>query len=201
MRSLLLKMAATAATLAAATVTATAGTSPSPTSPLGRWITASGNLEVEIGPCGQALCGTVTRVLANRSMSRDGEAMTPADTRPALGMVLLQGLVLPPDAASDGGDARYSPQWQGTIYNRENGKTYRCLMHVSTADVPQGELVLRAYVGLPILGKTQRWTRVPADAVPGTPAPAARVPAHGRPDGPPQVRDADAAAATSTLTR
>jgi len=164
MKSHLLKIAIATVMAAAATVTAAAGPAQSPTSPLGRWITASGNLEVEIAPCGQALCGTVTRVLANRSMCREGEAMKPADTRSALGMVLLQGLVLPPDAASEGGDARYSPQWQGTIYNRENGKTYRCLIQVSTVNVPQGELVLRAYVGLPILGKTQKWTRAPADA-------------------------------------
>ena len=39
----------------------------------GRWITASGNLEIEIAPCGQALCGTVVRVLANNSMSSSGK--------------------------------------------------------------------------------------------------------------------------------
>ena len=39
------------------------------TDPRGRWITANGNLEVEIAPCGNALCGTVTQVLGNRSMS------------------------------------------------------------------------------------------------------------------------------------
>ena len=44
-----------------------------PKAPLGRWITESGNLEVNIAPCnpagGNALCGKVVRVLANRSMS------------------------------------------------------------------------------------------------------------------------------------
>jgi hypothetical protein len=36
---------------------------------LGRWLTDNGNLEIEIAPRGAALCGTVTKVLANRSMA------------------------------------------------------------------------------------------------------------------------------------
>jgi hypothetical protein len=37
--------------------------------PTGRWLTESGNLEVVVAPCAADLCGTVARVLANRSMS------------------------------------------------------------------------------------------------------------------------------------
>jgi uncharacterized protein (DUF2147 family) len=66
---------------------------------------------------------------------------------------------------SDGGEAA-SPAatWSGEIYNRENGKTYDCTMSVSTAARPAGELVLRAYVGIPLFGKTQHWQRA-SDAV------------------------------------
>lgn len=126
--------------------------------PRGRWITANGNLEVEIAPCGAALCGTVTQVLANRSMSREGAAMEAADARPALGMTILRDF-----APVDSGDAARPPkEWSGEIYNRENGKTYRCIMMVSTAEKPAGELVLHAYVGIPLFGKTQRWSRTAA---------------------------------------
>jgi uncharacterized protein (DUF2147 family) len=126
------------------------------TSPLGRWITASGNLEVEVAPCGAALCGTVTQVLANRSMSREGAEMVPADTRPALGMTLLRDFV-----RSDGGEpGTPASEWTGEIYNRENGKSYRCRMAVHTDKQAGGELVLRAYVGIPLFGQTQRWQRV-----------------------------------------
>ncbi len=38
----------------------------------GRWLTESGNLEVDIAPCGDTFCGTVSKVLANRSMSSSG---------------------------------------------------------------------------------------------------------------------------------
>jgi len=54
----------------------------------GRWITASGNLEVEIAPCGQALCGTAVRVLANNSMSAPGKSM--ASNVPGLGLKILR---------------------------------------------------------------------------------------------------------------
>ena len=135
---------------------------PAANDPRGRWLTANGNLEVDIAPCGAALCGTVSKVLGNRSMSRDGAVMDPVDKRPALGMVLLKSFT-----RSDSGDASTPPaEWEGEIYNRENGKTYRCQMSVSTARNVAGELVLHAYVGIPLFGQTQRWQRVSASAQP-----------------------------------
>jgi len=109
--------------------------------PNGRWVTASGNLEVEIAPCGPALCGTVTKVLADHSMSPGGGDM---GDKPALGLQIMKDFA--PDG--DGG-------WAGEIYNRENGKTYSCLMSVIARD----ELQIRPYVGLPLFGQTQIWRR------------------------------------------
>jgi uncharacterized protein (DUF2147 family) len=118
--------------------------------PAGRWITESGNLEVEIAPCGAALCGTVVRVLANRSMSGPGAEMTPADTRPALGMTILSQLT----PAGEG-------ELAGRIYNRENAKHYSVKLSLASPE----QLLVRAYIGLPLFGKTQVWQRVPAQAV------------------------------------
>lgn len=139
-----LRHAAAAAVLALLSAAATAQEPPQ-----GRWITASGNLEVEIGACGNALCGTVTKVLANRSMSREGEEMKAVDTRPAMGMKILQNFT--PETVENDRPTR----WEGEIYNRENGKTYSCLMSLNS----DGALVLRPYVGLPLFGKTQVWQR------------------------------------------
>ena len=130
--------------------------SASATDPRGSWITASGNLEVEVSSCGPALCGKVTKVLANRSMSRDDAPMEPVDTRPALGMMLLKDFV----AVNSGEDGAATTQWKGEIYNRENAKSYSCLMSVSMTSDGRPELILRAYVGIPIFGKTQRWQAV-----------------------------------------
>lgn len=124
--------------------------------PRGLWLTTSGNLEVRIEPCGAALCGKVARVIANQSMSRPGDAMA-ADAQPAHeGMGILKDfLPSASDATPEGG--RVTTEWRGRIFNRENGKTYDCLMSLG----PAGELRLRAYVGLPLFGKTQVWQRVP----------------------------------------
>ena len=112
---------------------------------LGHWITESGNLEVSIEPCAQALCGTVVKVLGNRSMKKTDEVMDPVDKRPALGMKILTDFV-------GNGDG----ELQGHIYNRENGKTYDCLLSEEAPD----RLKVRAYKFLPLFGKTQIWKRV-----------------------------------------
>jgi uncharacterized protein (DUF2147 family) len=140
---------------------AQSASAPHPKAPLGRWITESGNLEVDIAPCppgaasanaggsgSQMLCGKVARVLANRSMSAPGTDMAAADTRPALGMTMLSGL-------RDSGDGVY----QGEIYNRENAKTYRARLTPAEPD----QLLVRGYVGIPIFGKTQVWRRPAAE--------------------------------------
>ena len=133
---------------------------PHPKAPLGRWITESGNLEVDVAPCNgptasggsrtgsTTLCGKVVRVLANRSMSAPGTDMAVADARPALGMTLLSAL-----RDTGGGD------YQGEIYNRENAKTYRATLTPAEPD----QLLVRAYVGIPLFGKTQVWRRPAAE--------------------------------------
>jgi len=145
-----------AAVLLLATAFAAQAQSSPAADPRGRWITANGNLEVEVAPCGTALCGTVTKVFGNRSMAPGGGDMQSADNRPVLGMTLLQDFK-PVDGADP---SRLPTEWAGQIYNRENGKTYNCNMSVSTASNAAGELLLHAYVGLPLFGKTQRWVRV-----------------------------------------
>ena len=117
--------------------------------PRGRYLTTSGNFEVDVASCGAALCGRVSKVIANHSMSRPGEAMQAADTRDPMGLQLLSNFVADGDTA---GPAR----WRGDIYNREDGKTYSALMSLDE----RGNLVLRAYVGLPVFGKTQVWQRL-----------------------------------------
>ena len=117
--------------------------------PIGRWLTDNGNLEVEIGRCGEALCGTVVKVLANRSMSGGGE-MVAADNRSPLGMTVLK------DFKAAGGE------WRGEIYNRENAKTYSCRISLSAPD----QLTVRPYVGLPLFGKTLTWTRIATEREP-----------------------------------
>lgn len=113
----------------------------------GLWITASGNLEVNIAPCGQALCGTVTRVIANQSMNNPAVAMAPPNAASPVGKKILYDL-----QPSGKGD------WQGRIYNRENDKTYNSLISLITPD----QLKLIIYEDSPASGKTQVWKRATA---------------------------------------
>ncbi len=112
-----------------------------PVAPLGVWRTASGNLDVQIAPCGPSLCGTAVKVLANNSMAA-GQAQKAPPAR--VGLKVLSDL----KPAKPG-------TWRGHLFNRENGKTYDCLVQ-PTAD---GALKIRAYVGLPLIGKDQVWRR------------------------------------------
>lgn len=134
------------AALALAFVTAAAPAGAA--DPTGRWRAASGNVEVEIAPCGAALCGTIVRVLGNRSMA---DPSVEISDLPGLGLVVLSNFL--PSAAGDG-------SLEGFIYNRESRKTYSCTMSLESPD----RLALHPYVGLSMLGQTQIWTRVTGDA-------------------------------------
>ncbi|HTO54401.1 MAG TPA: DUF2147 domain-containing protein [Myxococcota bacterium] len=111
----------------------------------GTWRTASGNLEVEIQPCGAAFCGTVVKVLANHSMSDPGKDL---GQKPGLGLVLLSNFL----PAADG-------SYEGFIYDREAVQTYRCNLSLDA----DGQLVVLGYLGYHALGRSQLWTRVGSD--------------------------------------
>lgn len=108
----------------------------------GAWVTQSGNVTVRLTACGPAVCGDVVRVMANRSMA-DSRVTPPSP--PRVGLRILSGL-------RPAGDA-----WRGRIFNRENGRTYDCLVR-PTGD---GRLEVRAYILLPLFGQTQIWRRDP----------------------------------------
>jgi uncharacterized protein (DUF2147 family) len=58
--------------------------------------------------------------------------------------------------ASGIAQVRIGPFEDGHIYNGENGKTYNANISLQ----PDGKLRLRGYVGTPMFGETQLWTRV-----------------------------------------
>lgn len=114
--------------------------------PLGPWITETGNLEIALAPCGARLCGTVTQVMANRAMAAQAR-----DARPAyVGMKILT------DVRRDG------DHYRGRIFNRDDGRTYDCRLQVQA----DGRLQVRAYVIVPLVGRTQIWRRPRALLIP-----------------------------------
>lgn len=113
-----------------------------PASPEGHWLSGNGNVEVAIAPCGPALCGTIVKVLANRSMDGGSAPMAP---RPGVGLKIMTGF------RADGPD-----RWVGRLYDRENGRTYDCELSMQGRE----RMTVRGYLLLPLIGKTQIWRRV-----------------------------------------
>jgi len=146
-----------AALLAALAPAASAQTSPV----MGTWLSASGVAQVRIEPCPDPangpLCGFIVGLINPKGPN--GVAVAPEAatdyrnenpalrSRKVLGMPLIWGFKKTADANAFEG---------GQIYNGENGKTYSANITLQ----PDGTLRLRGYVGSPMFGETQVWTRV-----------------------------------------
>jgi len=137
---------------AQATAEGKAGAGVAVEAPLGRWLTDGGKSQVEIRSCGETLCGEI--VWLKEPNTEAGQPKTdernPDEAmrdRPILGLRLLSGFVR--DGTKDA--------WRdGKIYNPEDGKTYSATMTLEKPD----RLKVRGYVGLPLFGKSQVWSRV-----------------------------------------
>jgi uncharacterized protein (DUF2147 family) len=148
--------------LVAALFTALAPAASAQQSPvMGTWLTASGKAQVRIESCPDPkngpICGFIAGLIEPRGP--DGTVVAPdvatdwRNSDPALrgrkvmGMPLIWGFkkTSDPNAFED-----------GQIYNGENGKIYNANVSLQ----PDGKLRLRGYVGTPMLGETQLWTRV-----------------------------------------
>jgi len=120
-------------------------------SPVGVWLHPNKRIEIEITPCGDRLCAKI--VWFKRPYGDDGLPLAdeknkdPAlRTRPLLGLDVLQGL----RAAGEN-------NWEdGEIYNPDDGANYRTQMSIDK----DGNLRIRAYTLLPLLGHTMIWTPV-----------------------------------------
>jgi uncharacterized protein (DUF2147 family) len=122
---------------------------PPPQKLLGRWLTETKRGVVEIYACGDHVCGRLVWLI--EPMRRGAPAVDDKNPDPALRQRPLCGLTML-------GDFRNTePQlWtEGWIYDPDSGKTYHATMFLESP----GVLKLRGYVGIPLFGETQTWTR------------------------------------------
>lgn len=128
---------------------------------MGTWLSASGVAKVRLEPCLDPsrgpVCGFVVGLVDPKGP--DGKVVPPDQAvdyrnpdprlrgRKVVGMPLLWGFkkTSDPNSFED-----------GQIYNGENGKTYNANISLQ----PDGKLRLRGYVGTPMFGETQIWTRI-----------------------------------------
>ena len=119
--------------------------------PSGVWLHANGRIRVEIVSCGDRLCGRLVwfkwpNDLAGLPLVDVKNADPRMRARPLLGLTVVQDLRR--TGENTWGDGR--------IYNPDDGVDYRATMSIQA----DGTLHVRAYVLIPLLGKTFVWTRV-----------------------------------------
>jgi uncharacterized protein (DUF2147 family) len=119
--------------------------------PVGVWLHPDKRIEIEIAPCGDRLCAKI--VWFKRPNGDNGLPLADVKnkdpalrTRPLLGLNVLQGL----RAAGEN-------SWEdGEVYNPDDGVNYRTRMSIES----DGNLRIRAFILLPLLGHTLIWTPV-----------------------------------------
>lgn len=110
----------------------------------GRWFTPEKDSVVEIGPCGNKVCGRIQRILAPQPKGPPRDVNNPDPklrNRPILGMTILSGFM------DDG------KSWKGSIYDPRRGKTYKSYLSMQ----PGGKLKVQGCLG-PFC-QSQLWSR------------------------------------------
>ncbi len=110
------------------------------TSPAGIWLTANGHGVVAIAQCGDALCGRIVGI------DREPTEPMPTDIagRSQCGLTIITN----EKPAEDG-------TWLGNITDPRNGNAYQAKLWVDQ----EGDLHLRGFIGIPLLGSTQIWRK------------------------------------------
>ncbi len=119
---------------------------------IGRWLTEDHRGVIDIERCDDGeLCGRLIWF----QPERDENGKPPIDinnpspelrTKPLCGLVMLGGF-------KQTSEHEWSDGW---IYNPENGKIYHAKITLAT----DTSLKLRGYIGIPLFGETQLWTRL-----------------------------------------
>jgi uncharacterized protein (DUF2147 family) len=122
---------------------------------IGFWNTQDHDALFEIYRCGSLYCGRISRLEEPNYPPTDKHMpgrpkVDSHNPDPALRNRTLVGLPLISGFHYEGDSS-----WKGMIYNPEDGQTYRCNFSMAG----ENRLNVRGYIGIPLLGRTQTWTR------------------------------------------
>jgi uncharacterized protein (DUF2147 family) len=122
----------------------------SPDDVLGVWKNGEGTAMIKIAKTGNEYLGKIVWLKepndplnGKPKVDKNNSDVTKKNV-PIVGINLLKDLKFKNDHWED-----------GTIYDPENGKTYKCIIKFR-----DGKLNLRGYIGTSLLGRTQNWTKV-----------------------------------------
>ena len=125
--------------------------------PQGVWLTEDRDAALTITDCGPYLCGRI--IWLENARDRTGSLRVDGNNpNPARQMERICGMVVINSLEPSGPDT-----WEGRVYNPQDGNTYNGSITV----LSDTTLRLRAYIGLPIFGKSQTWSRVDGPAADG----------------------------------
>jgi uncharacterized protein (DUF2147 family) len=112
-----------------------------PRDPTGDWFTEDKTGVIHVGPCGTDICGSIVGI---SKWAPDGSPPKDTEGRSQCQLVFIHDM-------KPGDDGRR----HGTVTDPRDGKTYTAQLWIDG----EGDLRLRGYIGLPILGSTQIWTK------------------------------------------
>ena len=108
----------------------------------GLWLNPDNGSNIEFYKCGDGLCAKLTKV-ADGQKTDDKNPDAAKRSRPIIGLVIM-----------DNGKKSGANKWSGTLYNREDGKSYAGTITVKSKDAVE----LSGCVAL-VLCRTTTWTR------------------------------------------
>ncbi len=116
--------------------------------PTGLWLTENKRSVIEIKKCPQGICGNIHWIIQGGMQTDSKNPNEAKRNKPMCGLPILWGFTQ---------NSKNAKVWEsGKIYKADEGDVYNATVSVIDAN----KLYLRGYVGIPLLGKTQYWTRV-----------------------------------------
>jgi len=115
---------------------------------IGHWLTENERAVIEMKECGKSVCGSIYWIIEGGMQFDEKNPDEALKARKICGLEILNGFQQKEAGSWSGGD----------IYKADDGDTYSAKLKIQE----DGTLRLRGYIGTPLLGKTQIWTRVDA---------------------------------------
>lgn len=118
------------------------GTSANAQTPVGTFVSQSGDTRVRFSDCGGQICGTIVAVRGQATDEKNENVLLRGRSLVGVRMITMR---------PNGADT-----WQGTLYNYQDGKTYNGRMTMSGA----GSMSLSGCVLGGLICRSQTWTRL-----------------------------------------